>query len=253
MIPYHRRDGHVIRGAVFAIVPYLGLAATVALGHLIDHHPRNVEAKDRLEPHPLRPIGNNHRAQVRVTTSNNELLLPLIHHPGRPPLSRRGYSAIYSLVVFIIASVVFIGGGFFLINRVKVAVRQDYRPQGVLVAVPLGGRSGRRRQVSSVLVQSRAVIARRQKGTFRIQSAMAGREGDFGGWRDCPCKGITAVWNMSLCNVYLWNFIGVWHRTRYGRQRGSGCDSDRGRVIIMRWPTHSFSASIFVVFVSLLL
>ena len=51
----------------------------------------------------------------------------------------------------------------------------------------------------------------------------------------------------NVCNVYICNFIGVWHRTRDGRQNGSGCDSCGGRGIFMRRPTQSFSASIFAV------
>ena len=57
----------------------------------------------------------------------------------------------------------------------------------------------------------------------------------------------------TVCYVYLWKFIGVWHSTRDGKQKGSGCDSCVGKGIIMGWPNQSFIASIFAVFVGLLL
>ena len=57
----------------------------------------------------------------------------------------------------------------------------------------------------------------------------------------------------KVCYVYLCKFTGLWHSNSYGRQKGSGCDSCGGRGINMRWPTQSFSASIYSVFVRLLL
>ena len=57
----------------------------------------------------------------------------------------------------------------------------------------------------------------------------------------------------TICYVYFYKFIEVWHKIRDGRQKGGGCDSCGGRGIIMRWLTLSFSAYIFAIFVSFLL
>ena len=65
--------------------------------------------------------------------------------------------------------------------------------QGVAVAVLLEDRPGRIRQVSSVPVRSRAVIARRREGRFRISSDGAGREREFGVGGDRPCESVAAV------------------------------------------------------------
>ena len=80
------------------------LDAIMTLGHLIDRHPKHIRTP------PLLPIGRDPSAQVQVTASDNERCPPNIPHPGRPPPSRKVYSAISSLVVAIIAIDVLIGG-----------------------------------------------------------------------------------------------------------------------------------------------
>ena len=152
MLPHHRRNGGVGGGSVFDVVPYPGPSPTVTFVHLIDHHPKKFNAEDRSNSTPSdqsEAILALKYESPHLTTSAHP---PHIPHPGRPPPSRRGSSAISSLVVVIISTVVFIGGGSCLINCGKVAVIHEDWLQGVVVAVPLKGRSGRRQQVSSVPV-----------------------------------------------------------------------------------------------------
>ena len=52
VLPSHHRDVRVRGGLVFdfVVVPSIGLAATVTLGHLIVRHPQKVEAEEIFEP-----------------------------------------------------------------------------------------------------------------------------------------------------------------------------------------------------------